>query len=130
MRRAYELPWPRLLAAMAVFSTLALVPAGTGHAIPLPTREDCLTIRYNPPPCACPAFEILEGERWVRVILRDDSDSGLLTQITRRGKEAFRADRSPTWRVSARVLDDPERCTLGHLHLVVELKGWCPAPPR
>ena len=46
-------------------------------------------VRYNPPACPCPPFELEVADRWVRIFLRDDDpDAGVAESLVRAAKEA------------------------------------------
>ena len=118
--------WAALILPVAVplcGGTLAQ-PAEEGADL---AQEPCLEIRYNPPPCDCIPFELLQGVLWSRVYLVDLSDNeDLLDAMRAAGRRAAQEGRIESWRVVGRVTERTRRCALGHAHLVVELSRVCP----
>lgn len=82
-------------------------------------------VRHNPVPCACPVFEILLGDRWVRVEIDglDDADTEAWKLLTlARQDEAKSLVRRYT--VRGDLATSPRRCGPGALYLRFSLDSF------
>ena len=88
------------------------------RAAELTSDQSDQTVRHNPVPCACPVFEVLLGERWVRVEIDGlddvDTEASRLLMLARQD-EAKGVVRRYT--VRGDLATSPRRCGPGALYL-------------
>jgi hypothetical protein len=88
-------------------------------------------IRYNPPACPCPPFEVEVAERWVRVFLQDDDpEAGVAQALERAARQAESASLLPLF--YALGTPEPDRfkpCSTGFPVMEFSIESFSDRPP-
>ncbi len=85
------------------------------------------TLRFNPAPCSCPAFEVLLGESWHRVAFDADEEDPLMVRLAE--QSALPEGRESTlWRLGGRLLLQATRCGRGALYVTLVPEEPEPSP--
>ena len=125
----------RLLLLLVLVGCMTVVPDKKEEAAPLSFKDELRKavtvtadqplkiVRYNPVNCACPAFEVQLGSRWVRVEIEDVAlPETLAGRFLARAKAASLATEVPHYRVTGDLDTSLSICARGafYLSLVVE----------
>ena len=85
-------------------------------------------LRYNPSPCACPAFEVFLGEHWTRVdLIGDDTDDPVVERLTAAARG--RDDQTlQTFVVEGSLEETLATCATGKLYVTLDVTAFEPPP--
>jgi hypothetical protein len=87
--------------------------------------EKHFIIRYNPPKCDCPPFEIELKSEWHRVVMEDaNPETGELEKLTQVAEDDMKQDILSHYHVQGSLEDELHPCAIGHLHLMFRLEKF------
>ena len=89
----------------------------------LDAQEGAVVLRYNPPSCKCPAFEVNAAGRWIRAEVRSDGDEQPLDALLAKAVEDRGAGKVATYHVTV-SLDSarPDFCFNGTPYVELRLE--------
>jgi hypothetical protein len=86
------------------------------------SEQTLFVVRYNPPKCDCPPFEIQLKNEWHRVVMDDaNPETPEVDNLTQLAEDDLKQDILRHYHVQGSLEDELHPCAVGHLHVMFRL---------